>query len=98
MNLKVILLVAGLVVGGVTGWMTAPPPAAELQLGPLNVEVQEGSGEGGSITATGEDGQVQVQIGERSLLEDRNARTAIFAVIGAIVGFGAGFVFDRRKV
>jgi hypothetical protein len=98
MNLKFVLLVVGVVVGGVIGWMTVPPPAAELQLGPLSVEVQEGSGEGGSVTATGEDGQIQVQIGERSWLDDRNARTAIFAVIGAIVGLGAGFAVERRKV
>jgi hypothetical protein len=98
MNLKLILLVAGLVVGGLAGWLTAPPPATELQVGPLNIEVQEGSGEGGSVTATGEDGQIQVQIGQRSLLDDRNTRTVIFAVIGAIVGFGAGYVVDRRKV
>jgi F0F1-type ATP synthase assembly protein I len=98
MNLKIVLLVVGVVVGGIIGWMTAPPAAAELQLGPLNVEVQEGSGEGGSVTATGEDGQIQVQIGQRSLLDDRNTRTVIFAVIGAIVGFGAGYVVDRRKV
>jgi hypothetical protein len=98
MNLKIVLLVVGVVAGGIIGWMTAPPPAAELQLGPLSVEVQEGSGEGGSVTATGEDGQVQVQIGQRSLLDDRNTRTAIFAVIGAIVSFGAGYVVDRRKV
>jgi hypothetical protein len=98
MNLKIVLLVVGIVAGGLIGWMTAPPPAAELQLGPLSVEVQEGAGEGGSVTATGEDGQIQVQIGQRSLLDDRTARTGIFAFIGAIVGFGAGYVVDRRKV
>jgi hypothetical protein len=40
---------------------------------------------------------VQLQIGEASPLDDRNTRTGIFALVGAIVGFAAGFVLDRRK-
>lgn len=96
MNLKVILLVVGLVVGGIAGWLTAPTTDV-IKLGPLSVEVQGGSGEGGTVTATGNDGQIQVQVGDPSPLNDRNMRTLIFAVVGGAIGFGAGFLTDRRK-
>lgn len=94
-NLKVILLVVGLVVGGLAGWLTAPK-AVDVRLGPISVQVQ-GEGDGGNVTATGDDGQIQVQVGNPSPLNDRNTRTAIFAVVGAIIGFGAGFFAERRK-
>jgi hypothetical protein len=97
MNLKGALLVVGLIVGGLIGWFTAPPPAAQVQIGPVSVEVHEGTGDGGSVTATGEDGQIRIEVGERSFLDDRNARTAVFAVIAAIAGFGIGAYLDRRK-
>ena len=98
MNTKVILMIVGLVVGGILGWMTAPQPDI-VKLGPLSLEVTGGnnSGAGGTMTATGNDGQIKVQVGNPSPLDNRNQRTLIFAVIGAIVGFGAGFVADRRK-
>jgi hypothetical protein len=98
MNAKVILLNVGVLIGGAAGWLTAPAPATQLQLGPLSVEVQEGSGDGGTVTATGEDGQIQVQVGNPSLLDDRNTRAGIFAIVGAIIGFGAGLIADRRRV
>jgi len=96
MNLKVVLLVLGLLIGGVAGWLTAPTTDV-IRVGPVSVEVQSGSGEGGTVTATGNDGQIQVQVGNPSPLDDRNTRTLIFAVIGAIVGLGAGFVVDRQR-
>jgi hypothetical protein len=97
MNGKIVLLIAGLVVGAAGGWLSAPAPALDLKIGPLSLEVREGGGEGGSMTATDGDGTVQLQIGEASPLDDRNTRTGIFALVGAIVGFAAGFVLDRRK-
>ena len=96
MNTKVILLVVGLIVGGVAGWLTAPTTDV-IKVGPLSVEVQGGSGEGGTVTATGNDGQIQVQVGNPSPLDDRNTRALIFAIVGAIVGLGAGFVVDRQR-
>ena len=39
MNAKVILLLIGLVVGGVAGYVTRPE-TAELKIGPLNIEVE----------------------------------------------------------
>ena len=96
MNLKTILLVAGLVIGAIAGWITAPR-TVDIQVGPLTVQVQNGGGEGGNVTATGNDGQIQVQVGNPSPLNDRNMRTLIFAIVGGIIGLGAGFVLDRRK-
>ena len=95
MNLKVILLAVGLVIGAVAGWVTAPE-AVDIQVGPVSVEVQGGSGEGGQISASGENGQLQVQVGSSSPLDNRNTRTLIFAIVGAAIGLGAGLLVDRR--
>jgi len=75
MNAKVILLVVGLIVGGLAGWLTRPD-TAEIKVGPLSVEVKE---QGGPMTY------------------DQKQHVAIFAVLGAVVGFGIGFVVDQRK-
>jgi hypothetical protein len=97
MNTKVILLLVGLLIGGAAGWLTAPQPT-QLQVGPLSVEVQGGNGDGGSVTATDNNGQVQVQVGNSSPFNDPMTRTAIFGVIGAILGLVIGVIVDRRKV
>ncbi|PZQ14366.1 MAG: hypothetical protein DI565_13190 [Ancylobacter novellus] len=81
MNAKVLLLVVGLLVGGLAGWLTRPQ-AAEIDLLGMKVEVQgdrAAGASGGSLTT----GQTQ--------------HVAIFAAIGALVGFGVGFVADRRR-
>lgn len=95
MNLKLILLVVGLAIGAVAGWVTAPE-SVDIQVGPVSVEVQGGSGEGGQISASGENGQLQVQVGSSSPLDDRNTRTLIFAIVGAAIGLGAGLLVERR--
>ncbi len=82
MNAKVVLLLVGLVVGGLVGFLTRPQ-ATEIKLGPLSVEVQDrdstAGARGGELTT----GQLQ--------------HVGIYAVIGAIVGFGAGFLADRGR-
>lgn len=81
MNMKVIWLIIGLVVGGLTGYLTRPE-AAQLSVGGISIEVQgnhAAGASGGSLT----DGQME--------------HIAIFAVIGALIGLGIGFVADRRR-
>lgn len=81
MNAKVLFLVIGLAVGGLAGWLTRPQ-AAEVELLGLKVEVQ------GDKAAGAEGGK---------LTTGQTQHVAIFAAIGALVGFGVGFVADRRR-
>lgn len=82
MNAKIVLLLVGLVAGGLVGYLTRPQ-AAEIRIGPLSVEVQGSSSAGaGGGDLTG--GQMR--------------HVGLFAAIGAILGLGAGFVADRRRV
>jgi hypothetical protein len=80
MNTRVILLVIGLLVGGLIGYMTRPE-SADIKVGPieLNVQTDQTAAPGDAVTSSG-----WQHIG-------------IFAVIGALVGLGAGFAMDRRK-
>jgi hypothetical protein len=80
MNTKVILLVIGLLVGSLIGYMTRPE-SADIKVGPieLNVQTDQTAAPGDAVTSSG-----WQYIG-------------IFAVIGALVGLGAGFAMDRRK-
>ncbi|MDB5645040.1 hypothetical protein [Methylobacterium sp.] len=81
MNAKIVLLIVGLVVGGLAGYLTRPE-AAEIKIGSFSLEVQSDAPagtRGGSLTS----GQMQ--------------HIGIFAVIGAVLGLGAGFVADRRR-
>lgn len=82
MNAKIVLLLVGLVVGGLAGYLTRPQ-AAEIKIGPLSLEVQDkdsvAGARGGELTT----GQLQ--------------HVGLFALIGAVVGFGAGFVADRGR-
>lgn len=81
MNAKIALLIVGLVAGGLTGYLTRPQ-AAEIKLGPLSIEVQDKASAG----LSGGDlttGQVQ--------------HVGLFAVLGAVIGLGIGYVVDSRK-
>jgi hypothetical protein len=95
--MKIILLIVGIVVGGAAGWFTAPR-AVDVDVGGLSVQV-DGNQDGGATLSAEETpgGGVEVSIGRRSVFEDRNTRTAIFAAIGGIIGLLIGFVADRRR-
>jgi hypothetical protein len=100
MNLKVILLVVGLVAGAAVGWFTAPRQSTtEIQAGPLNMTVQknEGGSGGAQVTVNGQDGGLAIEVGKTSPFDDPGLRTAIFAAIAAVVGLGAGYLLDMRK-
>ena len=82
MNTKIGLLVVGLLVGSLIGYLTRPE-AAELKLGPLSVEVQSdrtASPRGGGAMTTGQWQHV-----------------GAFAVGGAVLGVLVGFALDRRR-
>lgn len=81
MNAKVLFLVIGLVVGGLAGWLTRPE-AAEISVLGMKVEVQ------GDRPAGASGG---------SLTTGQTQHVAAFAVVGALLGLGLGFVADRRR-
>jgi hypothetical protein len=82
LNLKVSLLVAGLLIGGLVGYLTRPE-AAQINLGPVSIEVQSDRAasprSGGAMTT----GQWQ--------------HVGAFAIGGAVLGLLAGFAVDRRR-
>ncbi len=81
MNAKIVLLVVGLLAGGLVGYLTRPE-AAEIKLGPLSVEIQ-GDRPAGAQGGTLTSGQLQ--------------HVGLFAGLGALIGFGIGFVVDGRR-
>lgn len=93
--MKVLLLIVGLAIGAAAGWFTAPK-AVDIDVGGLSVEV-EGKGDGGAMISADRQNGVEVSIGRRSVFDDRNTRTAIFAAIGGLIGLIIGFVADRRR-
>ncbi|KQP59147.1 hypothetical protein ASG40_16740 [Methylobacterium sp. Leaf399] len=82
MNAKTMLLLVGLVAGGLVGYLTRPQ-AAEIKIGPLSVEIQDNKSSAGAGGGDLTSGQVQ--------------HIGLYAVIGAVLGLGAGFVADRRR-
>jgi hypothetical protein len=79
---KITLLVVGLALGGLVGYLTRPE-AAQINLGPVSIEVQSDRAasprSGGAMTT----GQWQ--------------HVGAFAIGGAVLGFLAGFALDRRR-
>jgi hypothetical protein len=95
MNLRVLIVLVGLVVGAVLGWATAPQTST-VDVGPLHIETQGGnSGNGGTATVTTGNGGVNVEVKSNSPFDDRNMRTLIFAAIGAAVGAIASYFVAR---
>lgn len=81
MNSKVVFLLIGLVAGGLVGWLTRPQ-AAEISILGMKVEVQ---------------GDQAAAPGDKTLTSGQTQHVAIFAAVGALLGFGIGFAADRRR-
>jgi hypothetical protein len=97
MNAKTLLVIAGLVVGALAGWFSAPQPST-VDVGPLHMKVEGGdSGNGGNTTVTTGNGGINVNVSSNSPLDNQGSRAVIFAVIGGVVGLVAGFALDRRR-
>ncbi|NNM74619.1 hypothetical protein [Enterovirga aerilata] len=82
MNLKLVLLVAGLLLGGLVGYLTRPE-AAQLNLGPVSIEVQSDRAASPRDRGAMTTGQWQ--------------HVGAFAIGGAMIGLLAGFALDRRR-
>ena len=81
-NPLIVLLLIGLIVGGLTGYLTRPE-AAEIRIGPLSLEVRGKNiphNEGGELTSS------QVE------------HIAIIALIGGAIGLGFGFALQRGVI
>jgi len=80
MNLKIALVLLGVLIGGLIGYLQRPE-AAEINLGPLQLEVQTDQPAQGSGPLTS--GQMRYVV--------------IFAVIGGAAGLAIAMIADRRK-
>ncbi len=81
MQPRIALLLLGLVVGGLVGYLTRPA-ATEFRLGGASLEVQDTS-----RTASPDAG----------LTTGQGRRIMIFTVAGGVIGLLAGLAFDRRR-
>ena len=81
LNSKVALLLLGLLIGGVVGYLTRPE-AAEIRLGGTSIEFQNNQvAAGRSDTMTSGPSQ----------------HIFIYTLAGGVVGLLAGFAADRRR-
>ena len=79
-NGKIILVLIGLLIGGVVGYLQRPE-AAEIKIGPIQLEVQTD----------------QVAQGNGPLTSGQMRHVLIFAIVGGAIGLAIGYVADRRK-
>jgi len=97
MNLTALLIVAGLIVGGAIGWVTAPQPST-VDVGPLHIQAAGGdNGNGSTTTVTSGNNGINVNVSSNSPFDNRGERTLIFAVIGAVIGAAAGYAGSRTR-
>ena len=78
----VVFLLIGLIVGGLTGYLTRPE-TAEIRIGPLSLEVRGKNiphDEGGELTS------------------DQVQHIAIITLIGGMIGLGFGFALQRGMI
>ena len=81
MNNKVLLLLAGIIVGAAVGWFSRPA-TVEIEIGQLNIQIQDNqpaAGNGGGLTS------------------DQLQHIGIFAAIGGVIGLGLGLAVDAGR-
>ncbi len=81
MNSRVLLLIAGVVLGALVGYLSRPT-ATEVNLGPLHAEVQGDHAAGTQDTGPLTNGQIE--------------HIAIYTIVGGAIGAAAGFLVTRR--
>jgi hypothetical protein len=81
-NPLVVFLLIGLIVGGLTGYLTRPE-AAEIRIGPLSLEVR-----GNNIPHDEDSGLTSSQV----------EHIAIITLIGGMIGLGFGFALQRGMI
>jgi hypothetical protein len=82
MDIRILFLIVGLVLGGVAGYVTRPV-ATEINIGPLHAEVQSNQAAGARDTGDLTSGQIQ--------------HIAIYTFAGGILGALGGFLVGRRR-
>lgn len=83
LNPKVALLLLGLLIGGVVGYLTRPE-AAEIKIGGASIEFQNN--------------QVSAHAGSSSSLTTGQSQHILtYALFGGVIGLLAGFAADRRR-
>ena len=80
LNSKVALLLLGLLVGGIVGYLTRPE-SAEIKIGGASIEFSDNK------VSTGSSG---------SLTSGQSQHIALFAIGGGIIGLLIGFATARR--
>ena len=81
LNSKVSLLLLGLVLGGVVGYLTRPE-SAQIKIGGTSIEFSDNK------VSTGSSG---------ALTSGQSQHIALYAVVGGIIGLLVGFATDRRR-
>ena len=81
LNPKVALLVLGLLIGAVAGYLTRPE-AAEIKIGGASIEFQNN--------------QVSTSSSGGSLTSGQSQHILLYALVGGVIGLIVGFAADRR--
>ena len=81
---KIALLLLGLVIGGIVGYVTRPE-AAEIHIGGTSIEFQDNKVTAGSSSNAG------------GLTGGQTQHVLLYTLAGGVIGLLAGFAVDRRR-